>query len=182
MDNLKQCMFCECKDNLEKFDISGNMFCSLKHFQEFHKLRNTNNVSQSHTQLDIQKVLNINEQDNAFIKSLPENDDEKAMKIIEQRILLLKEFQQSYRQSELTLTKHVMKIRERQEAGKTERYRNAGCNSDLEIKEKKLSKIQKMITSYKKMNMSNELIMDTVLAVTGGKVSREEITKEMENL
>jgi hypothetical protein len=178
-EEIKQCIQCESKENLKAFDMTGRLFCSLDHFQQFYKAHNTNNAVQSHEQLNIQDILGINEQDNAFIKALPE-DNARALKIIETRILDLQRLQQSMRLSEMTLKKHHMKIREREESNKVERYRKEGCNSDLELKEKRVSLLGKKIISYKKMNMSDEQIINILTSIT--KFSRDEIMKEMKEL
>lgn len=180
LDTNKQCMYCEKTDGLVKFDSTGNWFCSLVHFQEYHKARNINNANQSHDQINSQQILNITQEDNAFIKSLKDKPTEDQLQIIQTRITQLVQLQQTMRLSEMNLKKRVMNIRDLQESDKVERYRKAGCNSDLELKEKKLSKLGKMLVMYKKMNMSADKIVEVMTSIS--KFSREEILKELKAL
>jgi hypothetical protein len=177
----KKCIFCEKETNLRNFDLSGNLFCNLSCFQEYHKLRNSNNQTESHEHLQIEDILRIQKDENVFLANLPE-DSEKQLKIITKRIEDMARVAEAMRQSTIILKKHVMKIRDTQESEKTERYRKQGVNSDLELKEKRLSKTQKMIASYKKMNLSLEQIINMMLELTVGKMTREEIMREYNSL
>lgn len=165
--------------SIHAFDTTGKLFCHLTCFQKFYEENNLNNQCQSHEQLTTQDILRINEQENSFIKNLPE-DLERQLKIISERIITLQRLQESIRQSEIILKKHVMKINGQQESIKTERYRKAGVNSDLELKDKKLNKMQTMIQRYKKMNMSLEIVINIMTTIS--KFTRDEITKEWESL
>lgn len=179
----KSCAFCGSIDDITKlrtFDLTGRWFCSLSHFQEYYKEHNSNTVKVSHDMLNAQEILKITDQENAFNRALEDYDDERKLKCIEDRILTLKRLQESIRLSEIIQTKHKMKIREKQESEKTERYRKEGCNSDLELKEKRVSMLGRRIMSYKKMNMKDEQIIILLTSIT--KFSREEIIKEMNEL
>ena len=170
-------------DKVQSFDLTGRLFCSLETFQKFYQEKNQNNLIEStHDELFRAQLLDRQRSDDSFIKDLEVKSIDERKKIIESTILDLQRIQKLIRESELSMAKHLMILKDSVESEKTERYRKAGVNSDVELKEKKLSKMQKMITSYKKMNMSLELVIETILLASQGKITREQIISEWEGL
>jgi len=184
-DENKVCNFCGSSDNLKKFDTSPNFYCSLNHFQEYWKSHGLQQVA-SHEALSAQEILKITEQDNVFIKNLPDDSNEanyqKRLKIIEERIILLKQLEQSARLSQRNMAKELHVMAEKRDGDRTRRYRQQGVSSDVELKEKRLSKIERMILSWRKMNLADDFIAEKLSVSTGGKYSTDQIKGIMKGL
>jgi len=181
----KVCNFCGSSDNLKKFDTSPNHYCSLQHFQDYWKAHGLQAIA-SHEMLSAQEILKITEQDNVFIRNLPDDSNEvnyqKRLKIIEERILLLKQLEQSARLSQRNLAKELHVMAEKRDGERTKRYRQQGVSSDVEIKEKRLGKLERMILSWRKMGLTDDFIADKIILALGGKYTIEQVKEVMKGL
>lgn len=172
----KTCDYCGAPDAKIKSGLSDRYFCSIEHFRQFYKEHNSNDVIKSHELLSAAQILNLEVEDLAFQKEIESLTYDEKLKVINLRIEDLIRLQQRYKAVEFKMRHHVMNIREKQESEKTERYRQFGVNSDLELKNKRVSLIEKRITSYRKSNLSDDWILDTLKKTTG---QSEEVIKSI---
>lgn len=185
MESENVCNFCGSKDNLKKFDTTGNWYCSLNHFQEYWRSHGLQAIG-SHEALSAQEILKITEQENTFIKYLPDDSSEvgyqKRLKIIEERIVLLKQLEQSARLSQRMMSKELHVMAEKRDGERTKRYRQQGVSSDVELKEKRLGKVERMILAWRKMNLADDFIAEKLSVATGAKYTPDQIKEMMKGL
>jgi hypothetical protein len=176
------CAIENCNKSGRQFDFSGRLFCSLQHYQEYWQKYGIPNFP-SHEQISAQNLLKLNETNNAFVQAIDISTPEgriNARKTVEQRILQCREMIEAFRATLEHHRKFLIQVQEKQEAYEVERARATGTNTESDAVEKGFGIVRRNIVSWRKMNMTDEMILTRLKMITS--FSEERLKEEMEKL